>query len=229
MKRMTLVFAIAAVTLAACGDDDDEGADSFVADAEAACIEGHDAATQAYVDAFESGAPGDEPEDLEDAALKAHAAAEEALASGLEAVEAPGELEGVQAELVELHEKRGEMYASADASVQDGNVQAAEAYRDLAHQYEDESHAVARGLGMSECAGVLPDEDVQAVTAVTEDALTAEGAGSVDINEIEGYRDNFAEVDVVPTGGRYDSQAIRVLLRPDESGEWAFVSIQPFG
>lgn len=227
MTRIALIAGVAAVLLlAACGDDEGGDTESFVADADALCAERNEAVNAAYDEAFAGGGTG--PGSPADAALEEHAAAEEELASGLAEIEAPSELENVYAEMVDLEEKEAELLAAADASFHDGNLEGMEADRALASHYQDESHAIARGLEMSDCAGLLSAEEEEAVTEAVEDALADEGASSVEIDELEGHS-QYAEAEVLPSGGRYDNEALRVLMRTDENGDWELANLFPFG
>jgi hypothetical protein len=219
IKAILPVVAAAVLLLAACGGDEDT--ESFIADADALCAERDTAVTQAYADAREASGRFAPP----DAALEGQAAAEDQLASELGAIEPPSELEGSYEEMVTLQRQRAELLAAADDSLRDGNTEAMEADRALASLYHDEAYAVARGLGFTECAGRLSAEDEEAVTAAVEDALAEEGATSVEIDEIEGHGE-FAEAEVLPTGGRYDEEAVRVLMIT-EGGEWVSTQIEP--
>jgi hypothetical protein len=231
MIKVMLTGAVAAMLLlAACGDDDGEDTESFVADADALCADSHDATAQAYDEAYEAGQAAGAGEEFspEDAALEGHVAAEEELASGLAEIEAPSELEDVYAEMVELFELRAELLADADAALHDGDVEAMEADRARSTLYQEEAHAIARGLGMTECAAVLPSDVEEDVTAAIEDGLAEEGASSVEIDHIEGHAE-FAEAEVVPTGGRYDKEAVRVFVRTDEDGDFVLAEVEPAG
>jgi hypothetical protein len=41
-------------------------------------------------------------------------------------------------------------------------------------------------------------------------------------------RSNFAEAEVLPTGGRYGPEALRVTAQPGDGGEWHVMEIEPF-
>ena len=220
-KAMLALAAVGALALGACGDDDDDGATSFVADADALCAERNTAVVSAYQEAGGASAS-------DSAVLEAHAAAEEELATGLAEIEASSELEQPFEELVALREQRAELMAAASESVQAENADVANVDRALADLYQDEAHAVARALGMSDCADRLPAADEEEVTAAIERALAQEGAASVEVYEVEGH-DVFAEAEVVPSGGRYDREALRVQMIRSEDGEWELDDVNPFG
>jgi len=82
-------------------------------------------------------------------------------------------------------------------------------------------------MGLEACAGAVPAGQEPKIRAAAERALAGRGAGSTGVLEIEG-NDNYAEVEVLPKGGNFDSEVVNAHVHLDQ-GKWTVRAITPVG
>ena len=181
MQKVAALIAVLAVSagVVACGGDDndeaaDSGADDFPTQANAICNEGAGEAAQVYLELGYSA----EEEDVIELRERVRAIRADALAQ-LEELEPP-------AEVAEAFERSltGRQYV-VDAmedeitALEKGDTAGAEKAAAKAAEAADAINEAGEEAGLSDCAGVLPDDDAQAAEDVLREfATTADPATS---------------------------------------------------
>jgi hypothetical protein len=229
-RRAFVGLAATLVALAgACGESGGGGgggdaAAGFRADADAVCSERNRAVVQAYDTARDGGKRGLA---LDEATNRAQIEGETSVLDGLKGLEPPAGLDAAYTELLAAHEHRRDLLEVAERALEKRDAEAAVADGERASALQDEIYALGRALGLETCAGAVPADQRPAITAAVERQLTARGASSVEIIEIEG-NDQYAEAEVLSRGGDFDSEAVNVHVSRDGEA-WSVAEVEQVG
>ncbi|MDX6587613.1 MAG: hypothetical protein QOI31_2086 [Solirubrobacterales bacterium] len=181
MQKVAALFVVLAVSagVGACGGDDseeadDSGADDFPTLANEICNEGAAEAAQVYL---ELGYSADE-EDMIELREQIRAIRAEALAQ-LEELEPPAELAEAFDKSLATRQLVIDAMEDEIAAREEGNTAGAEKAAAKAAEAADVINESSEEAGLSDCAGVLPDDDAQAAEDVLREfATTADPATS---------------------------------------------------
>jgi len=165
-KLIVPIVALALVGgLAACGGDDDEagetGGDDFASQAEAICIEGAEAAREVNLE-FGYATKSDDLIEATETLLDARQAA----LTDFEALEPPEELADAYDEYIAAREDVVATTEERLAALEDGDTAAVEASDGAFEEAVDSMEAAGADLELEACAGILPDDDAEAVEEV---------------------------------------------------------------
>jgi hypothetical protein len=258
VTRFTWLIAVLAVTplllLAACGDDDEgSGSEDFLAEADAACIDGGKRINELYA---EEGIPQSFDEDVD--LLGKRLPLSEQGVEEASALEPPDDLADEYDEYLAERETFVDLLRQQLEAGEAGNEAQ---YQSFGPQLDESSDAIdqsAEEVGLEACAQILPEDQVEDVRAVIDDTATTgdpahctedytenyvEGNGglercetgendpanqaeSVEISDVKGLEDVYATASVVPTGGPGDGQELIVELVFEED-RWKIDAIFP--
>ena len=225
-KAVLLGLAIVLVVAGGCGERRGGGreGESFRADADAACTERQRALIRAYDTAQQDGKSGAA---LDEATVRAQVDGESGLVRKLREIDPPKGLEHAYSEFLTTHEHRRAVLEAADEALERGDSKAAEADFERVAGLQDEVYALGRALDLGACAGAVPGAQESKVRAAVEQELADRGARSVEIIEIEG-NDQYAEVELRPSGGRFDAQLVDAHATRDGE-QWSVAAVEPVG
>lgn len=244
---------VGALALVACGDDDNgDGGDSFVADADALC--GDAAVERTEVDQ-RIGSPDSDADAIE--LVEGSTAIEEDLIAELAELEPPEDAAEAFDALIAARQEAVDMGEEAIAAAEQSDP---ERFNEISAERDaalDEARESAEEAGLETCAQVLPEEaEAEIATAIEESVTAADvacedrytenyievyyggdveaceadeaAADSVEVTEVRGVEGASAEATATLVGGRNDGEAFDVDLL-EEDGAWKLDAINPAG
>ena len=183
--RLIAVLAVAPVlVLAACGDDDGgDSTDDFIAEADAGCVEGAKEINELYA---QEGIPQTFEEDVD--LLSKRLPISEQGVEDASALEPPEEVADEYDEYLAQRETFVDLLRQQLQAGEAGNEAEYQGFGPQLQEAGDAIDEAGEEVGLEACAQILPEDQVEEVTAVLEEGIKSDPA-----NCTERYSESFLE------------------------------------
>jgi hypothetical protein len=175
MRAPALLLLSVVLVVAGCGGDDDQGGSgdsSFVTEADAICAEQAREELAAFADNVAFGEIGN-------GYLERVAEARRTAAEQLAELDAPADVSQPFADFVEILERSATLVDAGVAAAEAGELEEFDRIRLRARELRTDGNEVAADAGLVDCAGALPEADLDAIETTL--ALTGDGQAAEEL------------------------------------------------